>query len=252
VIVIISPAKTLDFESKIPQFKTSEIIFPLEVSEILENCQKLSKADIAKLMTISPKLAELNYERFQNFDSKNNLSRAALFAYNGDVYDGFERSDYKQDDLDFAQSRLRIISGFYGLLRPLDSIKAYRLEMSIKLKNRLGANLYDFWREKVTEQLQQDLKQSGSDILVNLASNEYSDVIDQSLFKARVINVYFKEVREGVLKTVSINSKKARGVMANFIIRNKITEPSQIQKFNNLGYGFSAELSDQTNYYFVK
>jgi uncharacterized protein len=247
MITIISPAKTMNFKHNSPVVGGSPY-FDSEVNVLIKICDKLSISAIKKLMGVSDKLAELNYDRFQNFETSND-KKEALYYYNGDVYDGFEREKYSKSDLEFAQNHLRIISGLYGILKPLDKIKPYRLEMGIKLTNSHGKDLYKFWMEKISKKLEEELK---GDYIINLASNEYSNAINKSQFEGKIIDIIFKENRNGELKIIPINSKKARGIMANFIILNKINSPGELKEFNQAGYIFNSNLSTLNNFVFIK
>lgn len=243
MLVSLSPAKTLNFNCKVPGSATlSTPYFNHEAKELVDILKKYSAQEIAKLMKLSPKLSELNYERFQKFITSE--AKPALFAYNGDVYDGFELEEYDEKILDFANQNLCIISGLYGVLRPLDLIKPYRLEMSTNLKNPYGKNLYNFWGEKITDRI----NSMSAEYLVNLASVEYSSAINSAKLTKKKIEIVFKEKD----KVVGIYSKKARGLMANFIIRNKIINPVDLKDFNLNGYKFISSKSSEAEYVFVR
>lgn len=252
MIFIISPAKTMDFESKVKFDFATKPLFENQVIELIENCRNLEIEDIKKLMSVSSKLAELNFARFQNFGKNSNPKKQALFCYDGDVYDAIERESYNSSDIEFSQKHLRIISGLYGILKPMDMIEPYRLEMGIKLKNSLGRDLYRFWSNKVTEELNNEITISKNKYLYNLASNEYSDVIDRKNFNGKIIDINFKELRNGEYKTIPINSKRARGVFANYIIKNKIEDIKDIKEFSEMGYFYNNQLSQEYSLVFVK
>ncbi len=237
--LVISPAKTLDFETPPKTKKTSQPEFLAETDELLGVMKTYTPKKLSKLMDISEKLADLNYERFQNF--KHQPQKQAVLAFNGDVYDGLEAGTFSEKDFAFAQEHLRILSGLYGLLKPLDLMQAYRLEMGIALKTKKGKSLYSFWGDKITKALDDEL-------IINLASNEYFSAIKPK----SVIHVNFKETKNGKPVTIALFAKKARGMMAKYIIQNQITEPAKIKKFTAGGYKFNSKLSDDANYTFVR
>jgi cytoplasmic iron level regulating protein YaaA (DUF328/UPF0246 family) len=205
-------------------------------------------------MGISPKLAELNVDRYktwkQPFTTEN--AKQSLLAFKGDVYRDIESDKFTASDFDFAQQHLRILSGLYGVLRPLDLMQPYRLEMGTKLKNKRGANLYEFWGTKITKSLNLALAQSKSDILVNLASNEYFNSVIPDDLDAEIITPIFKDTKNGKLKIISFFAKRARGMMTNFIIRKGITDPLQLKKFKVAGYKFDKSLSTTTEFTFTR
>ena len=214
----------------------------------------MSVADIAQLMKISDKLAKLNYQRFQEFlipfTAKN--SKPALFVFDGDVYGEMDVKNYTKQELDFAQRHLRILSGLYGALRPLDLMQAYRLEMGTVLKNACGKNLYEFWQEKITDYLNGELAKSEDKTLLNLASEEYFSAVDTKKIKGRIINIIFKEQKDNNYKIIGIFAKKARGLMANFIIKNKIEVAEELKQFKVGGYKFHSKFSDENNWCFCR
>lgn len=251
MITIISPAKTMNFDTKSSDNSTNPL-FEKEVSEIISICKKLSREDLKKLMSISDKLADLNYNRFQNFFNLSSDEKQALFAYNGDVYENIDTENFSNEDCDFAQNHLRIISGLYGVIRPLDLIRPYRLEMGIKLNNVMGKDLYAFWKEKITNYFNDEINNHTSKILINLASNEYSNAIDRKNFKGKIIDIIFKENRGGVLKIIPINAKRARGLMTDFIVKNRIVLAEGLKGFDVKGYRFEESSSKEHEYLFVK
>ncbi|PIR31987.1 MAG: peroxide stress protein YaaA [Alphaproteobacteria bacterium CG11_big_fil_rev_8_21_14_0_20_44_7] len=241
--IIISPSKTLDFESPAKSKNHTQPQF-LDDTEILATeMRKKTSKDLQKLMSISEKLGDLNYQRFQDFSApftpKN--AKQCIYAFKGDVYDGLDAESLSEKDIEFAQEHLRILSGFYGLLRPLDLMQAYRLEMGIKLKNPRGKNLYEFWGSKLSEEL-------GDELVINLASNEYAKAVKP---KAELV-IDFKENKNGKLQTIGLFAKKARGMMARYIIQNRITSPAKIKKFSEGGYQFREDLSDDKCFCFVR
>lgn len=250
MLIVVSPAKKLDFSSELTQLKTTEPLLSKKTTPLVRELKKLNKSDIKKLMKLSDNLSEVNYERFQNFSSKKSQQRAAAFAFNGDTYSGLDISSFTKTELNKAQQKLRILSGLYGILRPLDHIKPYRLEMGTNFKFRTYNNLYDYWKEDITNALNQDLNKN--DTLINCASNEYFGAVDHKNLKAKIITPVFKELRDGKLKIISFSAKKARGMMAKFIIKNNIKDPEAIKKFNEDSYKFDAKLSTDDSYVFVR
>lgn len=243
MLVLISPAKTLDFTSTLPNnIQTTTPEFSEQASELVEVLKKYSVTNLAKLMVLSPKLAELNYQRFQDFAT--NDTRPAIYAYNGDVYDGFELEKYGAIQRDFLNKTIRIISGLYGLLKPFDLIKPYRLEMSTSLPG----GLYNFWHRKITDKL----NSSGEDVIINLASKEYTDAVDIPNLNKKIITITFKEKHQDGYKIIGIHAKKARGVMANYIVINNITDPELLKDFTENNYRYSLQLSSGEEYVFIR
>jgi len=254
MLAIISPAKTLDFESTCPAHRPTQPQALDDSEELMAVLKKKSRAQLRALMGISEKLADMNFERNQSwsrpFNSDN--SRAAILAFKGDVYTGIEVKDYSKDDFKFSQNHLRILSGLYGLLRPLDLIQAYRLEMGTDLKTSRGKNLYEFWGDSITKSLQTSIKKSGSNTLVNLASNEYFKSVQKKDLDCEIVTPHFKDKKNGVYKFMSFYGKKARGMMCDFMIRNRITDPSGLKDFNTAGYSFNKSLSEGYNWVFTR
>ena len=236
--IIISPAKKLTAE-KISVNKTSVIQFSNEAKYLVKELKSYKANDIKKLMGLSNNLAQLNYERYQQWELNSDQVNAAIYMFQGDVYQGLKAENFSANEIDFAQENLRILSGLYGLLKPLDLIFPYRLEMSTKIKTKKGENLYDFWGDKISKALILDMK--SEEALINLASNEYSRVLKLNDFPRPVITPIFKDYKNGKLKVISFFAKKARGEMCNFIIKNKITDAKSLKIFSNLGYKFSDE-----------
>lgn len=227
----------------------------LEDSEILvKKLRSMSPNALGKLMSISDKLAELNAERYSTWepDFTPENSRQCLFAFTGDVYQGMELSEWKGPDFTLAQKQIRILSGLYGVLRPLDLMQPYRLEMGTKLANSRGKNLYEFWGEAITELINTDQKKSGSDFVINLASNEYFSSVKKKTLAGKLITPVFKDEKNGNYKIISFYAKKARGMMADYIIRNKITDIAGLKKFNTAGYKFSKADSDEKQLVFLR
>ena len=236
--IIISPAKKLS-DKKLPLKDVSELQFSNEAKYLVKELKNYKVNDIKKLMGLSDNLAQLNYERFQQWDLNSDQVNAAIYMFQGDVYQGLKAETFTANEIDFAQENLRILSGLYGLLKPLDLIFPYRLEMGTKIKTQKGKNLYDFWRDKLSKSLISEMK--STEVLVNLASNEYSKVLKLNDFPNPVITPIFKDYKNGKLKVISFYAKRARGEMCNFIIKNKITNTKNLKIFSNLDYKFSDE-----------
>ena len=235
--ILISPAKSLDFENNVETSISSKPIFADQALKINNTIKNLSAPDLSSLMNISPKLSELNWSRNQEFQKIDSKEKEAIFAFNGDVYDGIDANTINTSNHEKLQNSLRILSGLYGILKPFDKIKAYRLEMGTKISINGSKNLYDFWKENVTKSLVNEVNEN--DIIVNLASNEYFSVIDQSLISNTIVNPQFKDFKNGKLKIISFYAKKARGLMTRFLIDNDIKKLSEIESFNSSGYMFS-------------
>ena len=259
MLAIISPAKTLDFLTPSKSKKYSQPSY-LEDSQILiESLRKYSTSEIADLMRISPKLAELNRERYtswqQPFTVKN--AKQAILAFKGDVYVGLDAETFNERDFATAQKQLRILSGLYGLLKPLDLIQPYRLEMGTNLKTIRGKNLYKFWQTAITKGLQkalntQQTSKTTPPALINLASNEYFNAINKNDLNARIITPTFKDMKNGSYKFISFFAKKARGLMASYIVKNKLRNIEKLRDFDYAGYYFSETLSKDDNWVFLR
>lgn len=255
MLVVLSPAKTQDFETPAPLNTHSSILCEREAAQLVDIMQTISAKKLAELMSISSKLAELNHQRYQDYDktfytAKN--SKQAIYAFQGDVYQSLQAENFDQSDISFAQDHLAILSGLYGILRPLDFIQAHRLEMGTKLKNPNGATLYDFWHDKLLEALENMLASSGSRVLINLASTEYFKAVDTKNLNAEIITIDFKEFKAGKYATVGLFAKRARGMMANYIIAQRITTPAALKKFAQNGYKFTKELSSENKFVFTR
>ncbi len=253
MIAIISPAKRLDFDNKII-FGQSEVRFQNETKSLIELLRQKSEKEVKSLMSLSDRLANLNLERYQQFQTTATPQDAkqALFAFQGDVYQGMQTDTFNKADVDYAQQHLRMLSGLYGVLRPLDMIQPYRLEMGTKLSIDGHDSLYSFWGDKIAKALQKDLKEQGDDIIVNLASNEYFKAVDTKAIDARIIDIDFKEVKAGKYKTVAIYAKRARGMMAHYMIKNKISNPEHLQGFDYDGYTFNDSFSADNKLVFTR
>lgn len=245
MLMIISPAKSLDFDTPASTEVASQPDFLAQSQRLIQRLRELAPADIAELMSISDKLAMLNYERFQHWQPPFSLDNAkqALLAFTGDVYTGINAPQFAAADLAYAQQHLRILSGLYGLLRPLDLIQPYRLEMGTRLASDSGANLYQFWGSLLTEALNRELAASAEPVLLNLASNEYYKVLQPKAVKAEIITPVFKDWKAGKYKIVSFYAKKARGMMAAYVIRNRIEDVEQLKQFDAEGYAYQPAMS---------
>lgn len=254
MLVLLSPAKSLDYDSPLLTKKATKPRFIDQSSELVEQLRKLSVGQVGKLMSISEKLAQLNHDRFASWepDFSKDKSRQAILAFTGDVYQGMELAKWSGDDFSRAQKQVRILSGLYGLLRPLDLMQPYRLEMGTKFKNERGKNLYEFWDEEITKVVNADLKRSGSANIVNLASNEYFSSVKPKLLKGELITPVFKDEKNGTYKIISFYAKKARGMMADFIVRKGVTDPTDLKKFKTAGYKFSKGDSTENQLVFTR
>jgi len=250
--LVLSPAKSLDFESKLPTSKTSEAQFLSESERINKLLKKKSAKSLSKLMHISDALGQLNYERNQDWSlpfTKDN-ARPAIYAFNGDVYRGLDAYTISNDKINQLQDKVRILSGLYGLLKPLDLIQAYRLEMGTKFPVGKNKNLYEFWKKSIAKSLNNELEDN--ELFLNLASNEYFKAIDAKALKVPVINIDFKEFKNGDYKTIGIFAKLARGLMARYIIDTNAETLDAVKGFNTEGYGFSEQLSNKTTLVFTR
>lgn len=254
MLIVVSPAKSLDFESKARTKRFTEPQYLEESTQLVGQLQKLSPEDFSELMHISSDLGELNHMRYANWHTPFDLENAkqAIFAFKGDVYIGLEAEKFSTRDLNFAQNHLRILSGLYGLLRPLDLMQPYRLEMGSKFKNKRGKNLYDFWDGKLTENLNELLEKDKKPVLINLASKEYFSAIKPKALNAEIISPVFKDFSNGKYKIVSFFAKKARGYMAAYIIQNRIKNPEKLKEFDVDGYRFSEEDSTPSQPVFLR
>lgn len=254
MLTVVSPAKTLDFESQLPSDSFSRPTHLRQSQLLINRLKDLSALDLVELQHVSSKIAELNFERNHlwktPFTPKN--ARPAIFAFKGDVYTGLDAYNLNQQNLEFAQDHLRILSGLYGLLRPLDLIQPYRLEMGTKLDTTQGKNLYQFWDMQITRDLNKQLKNIHSDTLINLASNEYFKAVKTNNLKARVITPGFKDYKNGEYKMISFFAKKARGMMSRFIIEHEIKDPEQLKEFDAEGYRYNSAASRADEWVFTR
>lgn len=254
MLMVISPAKTLDFESPLATKRFTQPALLDDSQKLIEVARKLTPAQIGSLMHISDKLAGLNADRFHHwhppFTPEN--ARQAILAFKGDVYTGLQAETFKEKDFDFAQQHLRMLSGLYGLLRPLDLMQPYRLEMGIRLENPAGKDLYTFWGDKLTEALNAALAEQGDDVLLNLASDEYFKAVKPKKLNGRIIKPVFLDEKNGKFKVISFYAKKARGLMSRYVIENRLTKPAQLKKFDVDGYAFVSEESSESELMFKR
>jgi uncharacterized protein len=254
MLVLLSPAKNMNFEQRGVPVKPTKPLLQGQANALAEVMRRQTARDLSRLMGISDKLAELNTARFQAFEPtpKSDLTHPAIFAFNGDVYQGLEAHNLSEDDIAYAQDHLRILSGLYGVLRPLDAIQPYRLEMGTKLLTERGSSLYDYWGDAPAKLLRKDLKKQKSPVVINLASDEYFSVIDKKALNAPIITPNFKEVKDDKARTLSFYLKRARGMMAKWIIQNRIETPEELKKFKEGGYRFDAEASTNDKLIFYR
>jgi len=254
MLMVISPAKKLDYETPVAFTDSSQPQFLPQAQDLIDQIKPLAPHDISSLMHISDALGQLNYDRFQNWSTPftSDNARMALFAFKGDVYQGIEAETFSEADLAFAQGHLRILSGLYGLLRPQDLMQAYRLEMGTKFQNSKGKDLYEFWGGQITEALNQDLSANKSEYLVNLASNEYFKSVKKRDLNVPIITPIFKDNKNGQYKIISFYAKKARGLMAAFIIKNRIENVEDLKAFNEQGYVYNEALSKGNDWVFTR
>jgi uncharacterized protein len=252
MLVVISPAKRLDWAER--DVTATEPAFQDDAIRLAKTARNLTLGDLQKLMDISPDLARLNRDRFKSFVEEPNadVTRPAALAFAGDTYQGLEAASLDADELAWAQDHLRILSGLYGVLRPLDRIQAYRLEMGSKLKTRRGKSLYDYWRDQLSKALNAQAEEVGTQVLVNCASQEYFGAVAPKALKLRVVTPVFMEDKAGTPKIVSFFAKKARGAMARYIIQHRLTDPQSILEFDTGGYAYRADLSTPEKPVFVR
>jgi cytoplasmic iron level regulating protein YaaA (DUF328/UPF0246 family) len=254
MLTVISPAKKLDFEEVPPKVATTLPAFQADAYSLSRTARRLSVADLRKLMKISEPLAKLNQDRFKAFEENPapEDTKSAALAFAGDTYLGLEAGSLDPDEMAYAQDHLRILSGLYGLLRPMDLIQPYRLEMGSRLATRRGKTLYQYWRDRLSIALNEQAEMTGSDTLLNCASVEYFTAVDPAALKLRVITPVFMEDREGDSKIVSFFAKRARGAMARFAMQNRITDAEDLKGFDLGGYGFRPDLSEGDRMVFTR
>lgn len=254
MLITLSPSKGQDFDSPLKSVISS---LPDHLSNsrmLIKALRKVDSTELRSLMSISENIADLNVARYKSFKTpfteKN--ARPALFAFKGDVYSGIPANEYTKADLKYAQAHLRILSGLYGALRPMDLIQPYRLEMKTKLSNPRGENLYQFWGDQITDSLNETLAKHKQPVLINLASNEYFKSVKKKRLQGRLLDISFKETKEGKTRVIAIFAKRARGTMTDFILRNRIETPEDIKAFNTDGYRYSAKDSTEDQWVFKR
>ena len=249
MLAIISPSKTQDFSQCDVDFYSQTRNLD-NSSELVSILKKKSQSQISKLMSLSEKLSKLNFDRFQKFKLPFNRENAkqAILAFKGDVYNGIDATALSTDDLNFAQDSVRMLSGLYGVIRPLDLIQPYRLEMGTKLSNSKGKDLYEYWGTEISDVLNED----ESELIVNLSSNEYFKAVDKKTLNANVLDIVFKEKKGEVYKVIGIYAKRARGLMVNYIIRNRLKSPEGLKDFVDEGYRFDKELSSDSSWVYLR
>lgn len=254
MLILLSPAKTLNFEIEPQTTNFSEPLFPKQAAELVEILKKYPPPRLQKLMSINPNLADLNAQRYMEwhlpFTPEN--AKQALLVFKGEVYNGLKADTLNPDDVDYAQNHLLILSGLYGALRPLDLMQPYRLEMGTKLKNKKGKDLYAFWGDKITELVNKQMKDNGQKYLINLASDEYFSVLNKGKLNAEIITPQFKDYSNGSYKFLTVYGKKARGMMARFIIKNRIENVEHLKLFDEEGYFFNEKLPKDNTWLFTR
>lgn len=253
MLIVISPAKTLDFDTDPVTNEHSQPRFLAQSQQLIDGLKKFSAADVASLMKLSDKLAGLNMARFQTWAQPFDLANAkqAVLAFRGDVYTGLDADTLDDKGFEFAQQHLRILSGLYGVLKPLDLIQPYRLEMGTKLANRQGNNLYQFWGDTLSESIEKEAALTDG-VLINLASNEYFKALHAKKMSLNIITPVFKDWKNDQYKMISFYAKKARGLMSRYIIDHQLNNAEQIKKFDSDGYRFSPEMSENNNWVFIR
>jgi cytoplasmic iron level regulating protein YaaA (DUF328/UPF0246 family) len=252
LLIVLSPAKRLDFTPADPTIPATDRRFMEDTAQLSRTAKRQTRADLRRLMGISEALAELNQARFKAFDAASTDGVQAAFAFAGDVYEGLRARELNKDAVTWAQDHLRILSGFYGLLRPLDRIQPYRLEMGVRLATRRGSSLYDFWGDRLSQQLNTDAEGQVEPVLVNLASQEYFGAVDAKALRLPVITPHFREEKDGHSRIVSFHAKKARGLMARFAIDQRIERAEDLKAFNSAGYRFDASASSNSDWVFTR
>lgn len=253
MLIVLSPAKRLDFTEPSPGIPATHRRFVDDTTTLSKTARNQTQADLRRLMGISTDLAKLNQARFKAFEPEAlDTGVQAAFAFAGDVYQGLEARTLNQADMAFAQDHVRILSGFYGLLRPLDRIQPYRLEMGVRLKTRRGSSLYDFWGDRISKQLNADAEGQADPTLVNLASQEYFGAVDAKALKLPVVTCHFREEKDGESKIISFFAKKARGTMARFAIEERIETAADLKAFDRDGYRFQKAASTDSDWIFTR
>ena len=250
MLILISPAKSLDYSTAtFKEFTLPD--FPSDIKSLVSVMKKKSAREISELMHVSESLAVLNEERYKTFqkDFTPENSKQAILAFNGDVYSKIDVDNYKDADFEFAQNHLRILSGLYGLLKPLDLIQPYRLEMGTRLETKKGKNLYDYWNKRISKAINET---AAGRPIVNLASREYFKAVDLKTLKTPVVNIHFKEFKNDRYQIIGFFAKQARGLMTNYAITNQLTNPDDLKSFNLEGYEYSAPMSSSSDWTFIR
>jgi uncharacterized protein len=255
MLILLSPAKSLDFDRPPPSTETTRPALLADAQQLAGQLREFPPAQLGRLMGISDKLAAQVADQYEQWERAPTTSRAkpALFAYRGDVYAGLDADTFTTKNIEFAQNHLRILSGLYGVLRPLDLIQPYRLEMATPLKTSRGRDLYEFWGDRITRELEQALRASGGETIINLASNEYFKVIDAKALGLRVVTPTFKDKKDGKYRFLTFYGKRARGQMARYLIQRRLKRPDSLKKSYEVdGYQFNGELSSETEWVFTR
>ncbi len=254
MIILISPAKNLKFDRDYPPITPTKPLLASEANRLANIMREKTPRDLSRLMKLSDNLSQLNHKRFKAFSLRpaSNQTCPAIMAFNGDVYQGLDAASLTPADLDYAQDHLRILSGLYGILRPFDAMQPYRLEMGTRLKNDRGATLYDFWGDRPSKLLRRELRQQKAPVIINLASDEYFSVIDKNVLDAPIITPSFKEIKEGKARALSFFLKRARGLMARWIIENRIENPERLKEFNLGSYRYDKKASTPERLIFTR
>ncbi len=255
MLIVISPAKNLDFKTRIEAEIFSLPKFIKYSSELIDRLKEIPASELSRLFQINSKISDLNFDRFKIWQENHNRenSRQAILAFNGEVYNGLQAKKLSKDDLIFAQKQVRILSGLYGVLRPLDLIQPYRLEMGIPLDMNESKNLYEFWGNMIRKEIaKSSSKSEGKRVIINLASQEYIKAIQRKTIGEQIIDIEFLEMRNGKFKPITVYMKKARGMMTRYAVVNRIADPEELKNFGEGGYGFAEDLSDENKWVFVR
>jgi cytoplasmic iron level regulating protein YaaA (DUF328/UPF0246 family) len=255
MLAVLSPAKKLDWDRTVPELEPTTPALPKDTRELLDSARDLTAKDLGRMMKLSPALSKLNYERFQALQGPgkpNERARMAALAFAGDTYQGLRAWEFAAEDLLFAQDHVRILSGLYGVLRPLDAIEPYRLEMGVKIDTARGSSLYDFWGDRIARQLSKEAANHEHALLVNLASSEYFTAVRAKKLAVPVLTCVFKEIRGGTAKVIGFSAKRARGMMARYIVAHRITKPEALKDFDSAGYRFDPKSSSATDWVFSR
>lgn len=254
MLIVVSPAKKLDYDTPATTANATVPAFLDQSAILIDYLRRYSALDLAELMHLSMNLAELNFDRYEQWRPEVDAEsgKQCLLAFKGDVYQGMDADSFSVDDLEYAQCHLRILSGLYGLLRPLDLMRPYRLEMGTRLPTERGANLYAFWGDRITEAINRQLAEQGDDVLINLASNEYFKAVKPKQVAGRIVSPQFKERKNGEYRMIGIHAKRARGLLSRFILLNRLQDPQDIKAFDVEGYSYNPALSNGDNWVFTR